>query len=411
MAEAVTKAAKYVFLDVLGFTQNRSVEAQTDIIGVLNSVVLDALSKHKIKDDERILLPTGDGICLALLGAENPYDIHIRIALSLIAGIEEHNSTAKDEQRRFKIRVGINSNVDNLITDVNGSGNIAGAGINLAQRVMSAADGNQILVGQPVFDTMSQREKYMYAFRPYVAVAKHGLTLQVYQLVVDGYPGLDVTTPSQFREESPANPVEERIPEIAAYYMAHAMVHRAEIVSCMDMGQSSYSLVVLLWMLAEDSLEAKHRAPHELAGSKHARKSDDGFVEQFEFYKAQDFWVCADFSQWVSHDELRSTHKYFEFAGPSFGIHFVNPEGQRKLKTDWPEIWEEFNLEAHGNLGPRDPGVPLSGQNHLSSADNAPPSSPSLPVARARRSKSKKTASKPRRQSSKTKSRDSRANS
>jgi class 3 adenylate cyclase len=154
ISETATISAKYIFLDIVGFTHNRSIEAQTDIIGVLNSIVLEAVSRYCIDAENRILLPTGDGICLVLLGIESPYDIHIQIALSLIEGIEKHNSTAIDEQRKFKIRVGINSNTDNLVTDVNGNQNIAGAGINLAQRVMSAADGNQILVGQPVFDTL-----------------------------------------------------------------------------------------------------------------------------------------------------------------------------------------------------------------------------------------------------------------
>jgi class 3 adenylate cyclase len=354
MSETVTKSAKYIFLDVVGFTQNRSVEAQTEIIGVLNAVVLEAVSGHKISDDDRILLPTGDGICLALLGAENPYDVHIQIALSLIAGIEQHNSTAKDEQRRFKIRVGINSNVDNLITDVNGKRNIAGAGINLAQRVMSAADGNQVLVGQPVFDTLSQREKYMYAFRPYVAVAKHGLTLQVYQLVVDGYTGLDVSTPSQFREEIPAEKTQEdKLSEIAAYYMAHAMLHRAEIAGCVKFGQASYSFVVLLWMLAKDSYEASHRTPRDPEGLKSLAKPDAGFLEQFKFYESQDFSVCADLSRLVVGNELEGAKEYFEGGGSArFGAHFVTPEGQKKLKNDWPNIWQELNLEAYSNLEP-----------------------------------------------------------
>jgi class 3 adenylate cyclase len=351
MLEAVTKSAKYIFLDIVGFTHNRSVEAQTELISVLNLVVLEAVSRHNIEAEDRILLPTGDGICLVLLSIEDPYDIHVQIALSLIEGIEKHNTTAKDEQRKFKIRVGINSNVDNLVTDVNGNRNIAGAGINLAQRVMSAADGNQILVGQPVFDTLSQREQYMHAFRSYVAEAKHGFRLPTYQLVIGGFPGLDVTTPSQFREEDPKP---ERIPEIAAYYMAHAMVHRAEIAGCTDRPRGACSLVVLIWMLAEDSYIDKQRAPHEPPKTgvlKHVSKYESGFLEQFNFYESQNYWLCTGFANFVMEYELGCALQCFEGWGVSnFGIHFVSPTGQKKLKTDWPEIWEELNLEAHSNL-------------------------------------------------------------
>jgi hypothetical protein len=108
----------------------------------------------------------------------------------------------------------------------------------------------------------------MHAFRHYVAEAKHGLVLDSYQLVIDGFPGLDVTTPSQFKEE---NPRPEKLPEIAAYYMAHAMVHRAEIASCVPKDTPSsvpaYSLVVLLWMLAQDSYSAGRKSPFEPSGT------------------------------------------------------------------------------------------------------------------------------------------------
>lgn len=352
MSETVTKSAKYIFLDIVGFTHNRSVEAQTELITALNSIVLEAVSKHNIDAEGHILLPTGDGICLVLLSIEDPYDIHIQIALSIIEGIEKHNATAADEQRNFEIRVGINSNVDNLITDINGNRNIAGAGVNLAQRVMSAADGNQILVGQPVFDMLSQRERYMHAFRPYIAVVKHGLSINIYQLVIDGFPGLDVTTPSQFREAPKETPAPKRIPEIAAYYMAHVMVHRAEITSCVSHGQASYSLVVLLWMLAKDSCEAKHRSLREPKEKHYARKADAGFLGQFAFYESQDFWVCVELATFVTQDELGFARRFFEGGGSatSFGAHFVSPEGQRTLKADWPSIWEELDLEAHSNL-------------------------------------------------------------
>ncbi len=210
---------------------------------VLNRLVLEAASMHNIAGESRIYLPTGDGICLVLLNIDDPYDIHVRLALSIIEKIEEHGENAKDEQRKFKVRIGVNSNVDNLIIDINSNQNIAGAGINLAQRVMSLADGNQILVGQPVYDVLSQREQYMHSFRGYVARVKHGLVLSVDQLAINGCRGLDVSTPLQFREESS---VPEPLSEIAAYYMAHVMIHRAEIASNVEHGQNSYAFVVLL---------------------------------------------------------------------------------------------------------------------------------------------------------------------
>ena len=152
MADAATVPAKYIFLDVVGFTYNRSVEAQSDIVHSLNEIVKASLDEYSIHDDNRIFLPTGDGICIALLNIEclhdiaSAYDIHVKIALGILKRLEEHNTSTEDVQRKFKLRIGINENIDNLVEDVNGNRNVAGDGINLAQRVMSLADGNQILI-------------------------------------------------------------------------------------------------------------------------------------------------------------------------------------------------------------------------------------------------------------------------
>ena len=81
MTEAKTTPAKHIFLDIVGYTRNRSVEAQTDIVGLLNSFVGKCLKQHQIPEDRRILLPTGDGLCIALLNLEDPYDIHIKLVV------------------------------------------------------------------------------------------------------------------------------------------------------------------------------------------------------------------------------------------------------------------------------------------------------------------------------------------
>ena len=171
--------AKYVFLDVVDFSYNRSVEAQSYIVQALNRIVLLSLRKNSIPVEKRILLPTGDGICIALLNITEPYDIHIQLALSIVKYINRfQGSSLKDitdrnadqppaepvyvagnpnnlgdlqiMMRYFQVRIGIEANIDNLIKDINERPNIAGAGINMAQRVMGLADGNQILVSQSV---------------------------------------------------------------------------------------------------------------------------------------------------------------------------------------------------------------------------------------------------------------------
>ncbi|MDH3252715.1 MAG: hypothetical protein OEM41_07975, partial [Ignavibacteria bacterium] len=76
----LTVPVKYVYLDVVGFTRDRSVEAQSDVIDYLNSIVRDVVANASIPQDQVFLLPTGDGICIAMLNVEALFDIHIQIA-------------------------------------------------------------------------------------------------------------------------------------------------------------------------------------------------------------------------------------------------------------------------------------------------------------------------------------------
>lgn len=197
--EEMTQSAKYIFLDVVQFTHNRNVEAQADIVKDLNKLVVEAVKDHGIADDNRIYIPTGDGLCIALLNTEGrySYDIHMRIALKLLESLNAFNADEPDEMRRFEVRIGINANEDNLITDINGRPNLAGAGISLASRIMDKADGSQILVGESVFERLQQRERYMERFKPFWVTDKHGARFRLYQYLGASV-GLSLEVPKAF---------------------------------------------------------------------------------------------------------------------------------------------------------------------------------------------------------------------
>ncbi len=178
-----TVVAKYVFLDIVGFSEGRTVEAQTDIIGVLNDIVRKALHDLKIVEKSRILLPTGDGLCIALLDITDPYDMHVQVALKILELLHAYDLKQEDVMRKFSIRIGVNENTDNLVTDVNGNRNVAGAGITLAQRIMDQAEGGNIFIGQTVYNHLNQREKYVSKFKRFVVPAKHGRQIEVYLYV------------------------------------------------------------------------------------------------------------------------------------------------------------------------------------------------------------------------------------
>lgn len=195
----VDVAAKYVFLDIVGFTRNRTVEAQADIVKQLNAIVIEAVKESGSPRDKFIFIPTGDGICIGLLNVEAPVDVHMQIALSILERISKYNASAQNKARQFQVRIGINANTDTLVVDINNRQNIAGAGISMASRIMGLADGDQIIVGQSVYDTLRYREKYDSAFRSYRATVKHGAMLDVYQFVAGRHNGLNTEEPKSLK--------------------------------------------------------------------------------------------------------------------------------------------------------------------------------------------------------------------
>ncbi len=195
--------AKYIFLDVVQFS-NRSAEAQSEIVQHLNEIVRQALSSFKVNSEAYVLLiPTGDGMCIALTNPAIAYDAHIQIALSILQSVEEHNKATENETRRFQVRIGINQNTDILVSDINGRKNIAGAGINMASRIMDKADGGQVLVSQAVFHELQPSELYMDKFKGFTTSGKHNLTLFVHQYLSEGHIGLNTETPSVFVTRKP----------------------------------------------------------------------------------------------------------------------------------------------------------------------------------------------------------------
>jgi class 3 adenylate cyclase len=340
MNEVKTIPAKYIFLDVVSFTHNRSVEAQSDIVQFLNEIVQASLAENELPREKLILLPTGDGLCMALLNIENPFDIHLLLALSIIRLIEEHNKSTDNEMRRFQVRIGLNANTDNLVTDINGNQNIAGAGINMAARVMGMADGNQILVGEAVFDILRYREKYMNSFKTFRATVKHGLQIPVYQLIDVESSGLNTTIPQAFQVPEKQEP---KLSRTAAYYFAHAIKNRSFFVEMKD-NLLAEAGTILLWFLAEDSKEKSRLTEIDEPHYKTYKAEGGNIKEQLDYYDSIDFQVLSYLATCIA----ASLSKYGDcFEGGVFEYRFITPKGVAKLKREWPSIWTEFGLDNH----------------------------------------------------------------
>jgi class 3 adenylate cyclase len=188
---------KYVFLDVVGYSK-RTRNAQHDIIDVLQKIVGDSVAAHRRPADHIIYLPTGDGMCIALIEVNSPFDIHMRIALSILEHLSRHNADLpEDDQRRFDVRVGVNAGEDIPFRDINERENLAGAGINMAARVMDVADAQQIVVGEAVYKDLRDDDEYADAFVMYEVALKHDQYEPVHQYVPkEPREGLDTRPPS-----------------------------------------------------------------------------------------------------------------------------------------------------------------------------------------------------------------------
>lgn len=136
-----------LFTDIVGFSRE-SENRQRELVDGLTSEVLyeirDLLSPPR-KASEVIALPTGDGIAITFLEGDDPRGRFERImclaARLLRFAIKES----------IEIRLGVHYGPVEFICDINGKENICGDAINYAQRVMDAANGNQVLISESVF--------------------------------------------------------------------------------------------------------------------------------------------------------------------------------------------------------------------------------------------------------------------
>ncbi|MFH1011259.1 MAG: adenylate/guanylate cyclase domain-containing protein [bacterium] len=342
-AKTQTKRMRYLYLDVVDFTRDRSVEAQTEIVGALNEIVRGTVYDLGIKTDDILYFPTGDGLGIAILDESAPFDIHAKLALALLAKIHQRNQAMQDSMRKFDIRVGINENVDNLITDINGRPNVAGAGINMAQRVMSCADARQLLVGQMVFETLTYREHYMHAFRSYQAPIKHGLVIPVHQFIEEGHEGVSSDVPIAF---APSVQKERRFTELEAYYLGFTIKHREFIRLHSGIGGSAHALIVLLRFLAEDAVEAMHATDFSPATIKTYGGADCTLEDAFNYYMSIDFWVYCELADYIR-KELSALAPYLEDDFPKYFP--ATQEGKEKLRRDRPDIFRSLGLEVTSN--------------------------------------------------------------
>ena len=130
-----TLVATVIFVDIVGYSKH-PVSIQMQLRMRFNEIVHGVLGDIAL--NERILLDTGDGAALCFLG--DPED-----GLLVAHLLRDALLQGKDEPA-LQLRFGINLGGVKLMKDINGQPSVIGDAINSAQRIMSFAEPNQILV-------------------------------------------------------------------------------------------------------------------------------------------------------------------------------------------------------------------------------------------------------------------------
>src|SRR6202030_1556022 len=163
--------AHVLFIDIVGYSKLRTTE-QSAQIQMLREIVRGTEQFRAADAEGKLLrLPTGDGGALVFRSPEGPVLCAVEIAKTL----RSHPDV--------RVRMGVHSGPVNEVTDLNEQANIAGAGINIAQRVMDCGDAGHILVSKHVAEDLEQYDQW----QPYLhdlgeCEGKHGERLHVVNL-------------------------------------------------------------------------------------------------------------------------------------------------------------------------------------------------------------------------------------
>ena len=174
--------AHVLFVDIVSYSK-LPINRQSELLHQLNQIVRATEQFRRAEEaDKLVCLPTGDG--MALVFFTNP-DAPVRCALEISKAVGQALPPAGEERRQagalaLQLRMGINSGPVDAVSDVNDRSNVAGAGINMAQRVMDCGDAGHILLSKRVADDLGQYEEWQPSLHELGAVdVKHGVRAEV----------------------------------------------------------------------------------------------------------------------------------------------------------------------------------------------------------------------------------------
>ncbi len=160
-----------LFIDLVGYSK-LLIEEQKERLRRLTEIVLATSQVAKSTNEQLVRLPTGDGMALVFRSSsEEP----ARCAVEIAQALKAHPD--------IPVRMGIHSGPVSEVTDLNGRTNVAGAGINIAQRVMDCGDAGHILLSRRVAEDLEQYRQWSSRLHDLgECEVKHGVRLHIFNL-------------------------------------------------------------------------------------------------------------------------------------------------------------------------------------------------------------------------------------
>src|SRR6201981_996396 len=173
-----------LFIDIVGYSK-LLISEQSEQLQKLKEIVWATDQFRQAQEEGKLLrLPTGDGGALVF---RNNLEAPVLCAMAIGKELKRHPE--------IHVRMGVHSGPVNEITDLNEQANIAGAGINFAQRVMDCGDAGHILLSRHVAEDLEHYRRWV----PYLhelgeCEVKHGVRIHLFYLYRDGVGSAEMPT-------------------------------------------------------------------------------------------------------------------------------------------------------------------------------------------------------------------------
>src|SRR5438128_1897459 len=173
--EIQLEIAHVLFTDIVGYSK-LPINEQRALVERLNEIVRSTDEFQAAETEGRLIkIPTGDGITLVFYHSP---EAPVECALEISRALKKHPD--------LQLRMGIHSGPVSGVIDVTGKANVAGAGINMAQRVMDCGDAGHILLSKHVAEDLEQYPHW----QPYLhelgeCEVKHGVRVSVVNLYTE----------------------------------------------------------------------------------------------------------------------------------------------------------------------------------------------------------------------------------